>query len=329
MSFKRFLCFAITLFVLVLSAERQQQQQQHPSLLALDELEDVWNCRDAAWNVPGIRQGKLFRCGNPDGASEKDMKLIQQHLGKISNILDLRLLEEVNQTAPRRLKSNGDTKYHSVPLGNREMLAKVLTSRATWTSIGKYLYYRFIKGDKQRAQSEFIPYLGGLLGFNKMMLLFEGPAINKALRLLTISLESGNVLVHCTAGKDRTGLIVALSLAIAGLPRDPIALEYHQSHRLKHVIRKKALQHYHEQITSGVNDEAESLKIEQGIEEWSGAPSEVIVKTFEFIEAEFGTFDLFLSSIGFDYSWRERLRTALNKEETGRPLHNYCWNSIL
>jgi protein-tyrosine phosphatase len=36
----------------------------------------------------------------------------------------------------------------------------------------------------------------------------------------------GGVLVHCHAGKDRTGVVVALLLALAGVPHDTIAADY-------------------------------------------------------------------------------------------------------
>jgi protein-tyrosine phosphatase len=36
----------------------------------------------------------------------------------------------------------------------------------------------------------------------------------------------GGVLVHCAAGKDRTGLITALVLSIAGVDREVIASDY-------------------------------------------------------------------------------------------------------
>lgn len=42
---------------------------------------------------------------------------------------------------------------------------------------------------------------------------------------------SGGVLVHCQGGKDRTGLIVALLLSLAGVPHDEIAADYAVSER--------------------------------------------------------------------------------------------------
>ncbi len=41
----------------------------------------------------------------------------------------------------------------------------------------------------------------------------------------------GAVLIHCAGGKDRTGLVVALLLSLAGVPRDEIAADYAISER--------------------------------------------------------------------------------------------------
>jgi protein-tyrosine phosphatase len=38
--------------------------------------------------------------------------------------------------------------------------------------------------------------------------------------------EGGSVLVHCAAGKDRTGLVVALALEVAGVPRAAVVADY-------------------------------------------------------------------------------------------------------
>jgi protein tyrosine/serine phosphatase len=46
-----------------------------------------------------------------------------------------------------------------------------------------------------------------------------------ALRALT-AVESGASVVHCAAGKDRTGVVVALALAVAGVPHEEIVADY-------------------------------------------------------------------------------------------------------
>lgn len=42
---------------------------------------------------------------------------------------------------------------------------------------------------------------------------------------------SGGVVVHCHAGKDRTGLVTALLLRLAGVPVEDVALDYAESER--------------------------------------------------------------------------------------------------
>ena len=46
-----------------------------------------------------------------------------------------------------------------------------------------------------------------------------------ALRALSTG-EAGASVVHCAAGKDRTGVVVALALAVAGVPHEEIVTDY-------------------------------------------------------------------------------------------------------
>jgi protein-tyrosine phosphatase len=44
--------------------------------------------------------------------------------------------------------------------------------------------------------------------------------------LRAVADTDGAALVHCAAGKDRTGVVVALALSVAGVPRDRIVADY-------------------------------------------------------------------------------------------------------
>lgn len=61
----------------------------------------------------------------------------------------------------------------------------------------------------------------------------NAPVIGRLMRLL---LDEANypVDIHCTAGKDRTGVVVALILALLGVPEDQIIADYTQSNRFYH-----------------------------------------------------------------------------------------------
>lgn len=53
----------------------------------------------------------------------------------------------------------------------------------------------------------------------------RGEAVVAALRALARPIEGASV-VNCAAGKDRTGVVVALTLAVAGVPHEEIAIDY-------------------------------------------------------------------------------------------------------
>jgi len=57
--------------------------------------------------------------------------------------------------------------------------------------------------------------------------------------LRAIGAASGAVLVHCAAGKDRTGTIVALALLLAGVDREAVVADYAaSSDRVEGVVNR-------------------------------------------------------------------------------------------
>ena len=55
------------------------------------------------------------------------------------------------------------------------------------------------------------------------------PRLVEAIRLIPYVPDDGSVVVHCTAGKDRTGLVVALVLAAARVARGDVVSDYAQT----------------------------------------------------------------------------------------------------
>lgn len=57
--------------------------------------------------------------------------------------------------------------------------------------------------------------------------MLEAPAASRLVRAIeTIAHSPAPVLVHCTAGKDRTGVIVAVALRLIGVPREAVVADY-------------------------------------------------------------------------------------------------------
>ncbi len=63
----------------------------------------------------------------------------------------------------------------------------------------------------------------------EFMLVERAPMIGRSLRTLLELSGAGAVLVHCRAGKDRTGLLAALLLSNAGVGNDVIATDHARS----------------------------------------------------------------------------------------------------
>lgn len=137
-------------------------------------------------------------------------------------------------------------------------------------------------------------------------LMVDGAAPAIAAALGAIAEASGGVLVHCTAGKDRTGVVVALALAVAGVDREAIVADYGRS----------------EELLAGEWSEAMLARVAahgveptpQLVELMTRSPEGAIRGVFATIDAEHGGLEAYLDAAGFDEAARERLRTALQEE---------------
>lgn len=69
----------------------------------------------------------------------------------------------------------------------------------------------------------------GLLGLYAAILDENGELVARVLREVVVSLRAGAVLLHCSAGKDRTGLIAMMLLSVAGAAREQIVTDYERT----------------------------------------------------------------------------------------------------
>ena len=110
----------------------------------------------------------------------------------------------------------------------------------------------------------------------------------------------GCVLVHCVAGKDRTGVVVALVLSAAGVDREAIADDYAQS-----VAWNEGMRDQDEVVTAP--DAAERLR-----DRWIYYPRrENMVEMLAEMDRRHGGVDRYLGAIGVGPAVRERLRDRL------------------
>ncbi|MCA8869736.1 MAG: tyrosine-protein phosphatase [Rhodobacteraceae bacterium] len=170
-------------------------------------LAGAYNIRDlggyATWYGPRTSWRQFLRADSPHRLSRSDLnKLIDEGL---SSVIDLRSANEVAK-APNPFAKMDGVRYRNIPLFDR------------------------LAPDNMRP-NEHAASDDPLLDFYCHTLETRQVAIGNALRGLAEA-GDGAVMFHCTAGKDRTGLIAALLLGLAGVNDDDIIADYVETRAL-------------------------------------------------------------------------------------------------
>jgi len=128
---------------------------------------------------------------------------------------------------------------------------------------------------------------------------------NKALvaavvKAVAASLEDGAVLVHCHGGKDRTGIVVAFLLTLAGVPRDVIAQDYALSQEL---LEPGNLAWLEEQA------QAQGHPVERP--RWMFSRPETMRGFLDYLDQQYGGVEGYLEAIGVTRAEIARIREWL------------------
>ena len=138
-----------------------------------------------------IPSGLLFRSANLNAAAPSD-------LNGISTVIDLRT-DIGRERAPDQIPEN--ISYHSIPLFDAQAA-----------------------GITRSASLDTVP---DMVTLYRKMITEHREAVQAVLSIIfTHDFSSGGILWHCTAGKDRCGVITAHVLAALGVDRDTIMADY-------------------------------------------------------------------------------------------------------
>ncbi len=210
-----------------------------PYVPAWIELEGVANARDVG-GLPTIdgrttRSGVLLRSGNLQRATPGDVKVLLEGL-RLGTVLDLRTDAErhlegptvlADKVAHRELTliphNRGESDEDEVDRVSKVIEQAVPTRPSTPVSRDRW------QVDPDDRNDMTGPYLGYIRDLPDNLA--------EAIRVIADP-ASGPVLVHCAAGKDRTGTVVALALSLAGVTREAVVADYAASaDRIDDVLR--------------------------------------------------------------------------------------------
>jgi protein tyrosine/serine phosphatase len=181
------------------------------------ELDGAVNARD----VGGLRladgsgtvaSGRLLRADNLQGLSERDVERLVEDLG-LRTVIDLRTDNELLLEGPGPL-----TAVDTVTIEHRSLYPETggqtdldAETVKPWKALGAH-------PDDAGEMLTVRAYLGYLR--------HRPDSIVAAVRSIAAPEQDGAVLVHCAAGKDRTGVLVAFALEVAGAAREDIVADY-------------------------------------------------------------------------------------------------------
>lgn len=84
-----------------------------------------------------------------------------------------------------------------------------------------------------------MPRHGALMDVYRTMVATAGPGIAGLVEVLGAEQDPGPTLVHCSAGKDRTGAGIAALLLLAGVPQDVVVTDYQlTAGNMEHVLTR-------------------------------------------------------------------------------------------
>jgi len=176
------------------------------------DLEGVTNARDLG-GLPTDDGGKtvagrLLRSDNLQELTPDDIAKLTGEYG-LTTVVDLRSTAELNSEGPAPLDAVPSVEHRHHP---------VLPEGGLATDAVADVFLNRAERDRSRYPGNAVT--GHYLGY-----LDDRPdQVVAALR--SVARAPGAALVHCAAGKDRTGVVVALALSVAGVRPDAIVADY-------------------------------------------------------------------------------------------------------
>ena len=192
------------------------------------DLDGAVNVRDLG-GLPTTDGGtivpaRLLRSENLQELSERDVARLVDEIG-VTTVVDLRSTNEVTTEGPAPLDAVPGVRHAHHPF-----LAELLDATDT---VKAALLTEAIETDRARYPAD--PTAGHYLGYLEN----RPDQVTGALR--SIITAPGAAIVHCAAGKDRTGVLVALALTVAGVDAETVVADYLATNeRLEAIVARLA-----------------------------------------------------------------------------------------
>src|SRR5579863_5386126 len=250
-------------------------------------LEGVGNFRDFGGYATGagrrIRRGRLYRSAHHGQATDADLEAIAAL--ELAAIVDLRRGEERERMPSRRHDG-----FAGVVIENP-------TNEATSDP-----WIEFIK----RSDASADAFRGYLVNYMRAAP-FEARHVDLFSRYFRALAEvDGPVLIHCAAGKDRTGLLAALTHRLLGVGEDDIFEDYLLTNTAARIDERMHL------VAEVIKEHAGRTPSDEAVRAAMAVEAGYLVAAFAAIEAAHGDIDAYLQDVlGVDAAARSAIEALL------------------
>jgi protein tyrosine/serine phosphatase len=249
-------------------------------------LEGVDNFRDFGdYPVAGgrrLKRGALYRSAAHSKATDADLEALAAL--EIAVVVDLRRREErLREPSRRHARFAGEVIVNDLEHGEDSWRSHIARADLSAQSFRAYLvdYYRTAPFD-DRHMDLFSRYFAALARA-------EGP-----------------VLIHCAAGKDRTGILAALTHHLAGVHADDIAADYLLTNDPAGMSRRLA------RVTQAIQEVAGRVPEAEAVMTVMGVDTLYLDTAFAAIAERFGSTDAYLEqALGVTPALREAVAARL------------------
>ncbi|KAH8590748.1 protein-tyrosine phosphatase-like protein [Bisporella sp. PMI_857] len=271
------------------SASAEPQSPPFISIDGIPNFRDLGGYPLATSNSHSVRTGIIYRCGEPTAVTENGIATLKK-LG-ITHFYDLRSLNEIEKNIAA---GRGGVKEWE---GCERVFVPVFQDRDYSPEALAIRFKDYADGAEgfKRAYTSILE--SGALGSYKTILLHLANEPDKPL------------VIHCTAGKDRTGVICALVLSLCGVDDQTVAGEYSLTEiGMPKAWKEAVIQHL-------LNDPALQGSM-AGALNMIGAKREAMLGTLRIIEEKFGGTQAYMvEKCGLTKEEVEKIRSNLVVEK--------------